>query len=95
MQITHKCFTKCEQRQETIHQNYPPHAKNALQNTINIDREHPRLCCPKTFILLTVYMQHTPSFLHPNFRGAKRLLSTERKVVEAGTRPGKEPKKLV
>lgn len=72
----------------------PPNAKNALQNTINIDREHPWPCCPKTFILLTVYMQHSLSFLHPNFRGAKRLLSTERKVVEARTKPrerGKEP----
>lgn len=54
----------------------PPHAKNALQNTINIDREHPWLCCPKTFILLTVYMQHSPSFLHPYWSDAKGLLST-------------------
>ena len=56
----------------------PPHAKNALQNTINIDREHPWSCCPKTFILLTVYMQHSLSFLHPYWGDAKGLLSTER-----------------
>lgn len=76
MQIPYKCFTKRTQRQETILQNYPPHAKNALQNTINIDREHPWLCCPKTFILLTVYMQHSLSFLHPYWGDAKGLLST-------------------
>ena len=78
MQILNKCFTKRKQRQETILQNYPPNAKNALQNTINIDREHPWLCCPKTFILLTIYMQHSPSFLHPYWGDAKGLLSTGR-----------------
>lgn len=57
----------------------PPHAKNALQNTINIDREHPWLCCPKTFILLTVYMQHSLSFQHPYWGDVKGLLSTGRK----------------
>lgn len=56
----------------------PPMQKNTLQNTINIDREHPWLCHPKTFILLTVYMQHSPSFLHPNRDDAKGLLSTGR-----------------
>lgn len=56
----------------------PPHAKNALQNTINIDREHPWLCCPKTFILLTVYMQHSLSFLHLYWGDAKGLLSPGR-----------------
>ena len=80
MQILHKCFTKREKQQETILQNYPPPMqKNALQNTINIDREHPWLCCPKTFILLAVYMQHSLSFLHPNWGDVKGLLSTGRK----------------
>ena len=78
MQIPSKCFTKRKQRHETIHQNYPPMQKNALQNTINIDREHPWLCCPKTFILLTIYMQHSLSFLHTYWGDAKGLLSTGR-----------------
>ena len=56
----------------------PPHAKNALQNTINIDREHPWLYCSKTVILLAVYMQHSLSFPHPNWGDAKGLLSTGR-----------------
>lgn len=54
----------------------PHHAKNALQNTINIDRLHHRLYCSKTFILLAVYMQHSLSFLHPYWGDAKGLLST-------------------
>lgn len=68
----------------------PPHAKNALQNTINIDREHPWPYCPKTFILLTVYMQHSLSFLHPNRDDAKGLLSTG---IEGGWDKDKAKKK--
>lgn len=54
----------------------PPHAKNALQNTINIDREPPRLRCTKTLILVAVYMQHSLSFLHSYWGDVKGLLST-------------------
>lgn len=54
----------------------PPHAKNALQNTINIDRLHHRLYCSKILILLAVYMQHSLPFLQPNRDDAKGPLST-------------------
>lgn len=76
MQIPHKCFTKRKQRQETNLQNYPPHAKNALQNTINIDRLYHRLYCSKILILLAVYMQHSLPFLQPNWGDVKGPLST-------------------
>ena len=72
--------------------------KNTLQNTINIDRERPWPYCPRTFILLAVYMQHSLSFLHPNWGDVKGLLSTGRKggwgkdkAKKRAEEPGLEP----